>query len=227
RLERELLEISNREQRRIGHDLHDGVCQQLVGISYLTESLADQLHEKKAEESGVAERIAYLLNNALMQTRGVARGLFPVRLEENGLVSALEELCANANQLFEVKCRFTCENGPEWVENGIALHLYYIVQEAIANAAKHGKATNLQITLQRANDRFALSVQDDGAGFAPNGKASTGMGLRIMHYRARVIGATLEVKSQSGKGTQVTCLFLPGVRETPHSSPQRHEIVKN
>ena len=225
RLERELLDISNREQRRIGHDLHDGVCQQLVGISYLTESLADRLHEKAAEESGVAERIGYLLNNALMQTRGVARGLFPVRLEENGLVSALEELCANANQLFEVKCRFLCESAPEWVENGIALHLYYIAQEAIANAAKHGKASHVQLKLERCNDRFALSVQDDGTGFALNGNRNAGMGLRIMHYRARVIGATLEVKSQPGLGTQVTCVFLPGVRETPAPSNQRHEIV--
>ena len=225
RLERELLEISNREQRRIGHDLHDGVCQQLVGISYLTESLADRLQEKGAEESSVAERIGYLLNNALMQTRGVARGLFPVRLEENGLVSALEELCANANQLFEVQCRFSSENGPEWVENGIALHLYYIAQEAVANAAKHGKARHVQLRLERCNDRFALSIQDDGTGFAPNHSGNTGMGLRIMHYRARVIGATLEVKSQLGKGTQITCLFLPGVREMPNPSNQRHEIV--
>ena len=225
RLERELLEISNREQRRIGHDLHDGVCQQLVGISYLTESLADRLHEKSAEESSVAERIGYLLNNALMQTRGVARGLFPVRLEENGLVSALEELCANANQLFEVKCRFLCENAPECVENGIALHLYYIVQEAIANAAKHGKASHVQLKLERCNDRFALSVQDNGAGFDLKGARQTGMGLRIMHYRARVIGATLEVKSQPGHGTQVTCVFLPGVREMPATSNHHNEVV--
>src|SRR5207249_9280168 len=89
RLEREILEISNREQRRIGHDLHDGVCQQLVGISYLTETLADRMQEKGAAEFAEVERINYLLNNTLLQTRGVARGLFPVRLEENGLVSAL------------------------------------------------------------------------------------------------------------------------------------------
>src|SRR6185369_9101380 len=79
RLERELLEISNREQRRIGHDLHDGVCQQLVGIGYLTATLADRLHEKSSPESADAERISYLLNNAILQTRGGARGLFPVR----------------------------------------------------------------------------------------------------------------------------------------------------
>jgi PAS domain S-box-containing protein len=222
RLERELLEISNREQRRIGHDLHDGVCQQLVGISYLTESLADRLQEKGAAESTEVERINYLLNNTLLQTRGVARGLFPVRLEENGLVSALEELAANASQLFQLDCRFVCEHPPVFVENTIALHLYYIVQEAIANAAKHGKAKNVVITLDPINDRFALMVKDDGTGFSSNGARQNGMGLRIMDYRARVIGATLEVKSRPGAGTQLTCVFLPIFRE---SSQNQHEKI--
>jgi PAS domain S-box-containing protein len=222
RLERELLEISNREQRRIGHDLHDGVCQQLVGISYLTETLADRLQEKGAAESAEVERINYLLNNTLLQTRGVARGLFPVRLEENGLVSALEELAANASQLFQLDCRFVCEHPPAFVENTIALHLYYIVQEAIANAAKHGKAKSVVITLDPVNDRFALMIKDDGAGFSVNGARQTGMGLRIMDYRARVIGATLEVKSRPGAGTQLTCVFLPLFRE---SSQNQHEKI--
>jgi PAS domain S-box-containing protein len=222
RLERELLEISNREQRRIGHDLHDGVCQQLVGISYLTETLADRLQEKGAAESAEVERINYLLNNTLLQTRGVARGLFPVRLEENGLVSALEELAANASQLFQLDCRFVCEHPPAFVENTIALHLYYIVQEAIANAAKHGKAKSVVITLDPVNDRFAIMIKDDGAGFSANGPRQTGMGLRIMDYRARVIGATLEVKSMPGAGTQLTCVFLPLFRE---SSQNQHEKI--
>jgi signal transduction histidine kinase len=120
--------------------------------------------------------------------------------------------------LFEVKCRFLCENAPEWVENGIALHLYYIVQEAIANAAKHGKASHVQPKLERCNDRF-------GAGFAPDAGRHAGVGLRIIYYRARVIGATLEVKSQPGHSTQVTCVFLPGVRDLPAMSNHRHEIV--
>jgi len=222
RLERELLEISNREQRRIGHDLHDGVCQQLVGISYLTESLADRLQEKGAAESAEVERINYLLNNALLQTRGVARGLFPVRLEENGLVSALEELAANASQLFQLECKFVCEHPPAFVENTIALHLYYIVQEAIANAAKHGKAKSVLITLDPANDRFALMVKDDGAGFSVNGSRQSGMGLRIMDYRARVIGATWEVRSRPGMGAQLTCIFLPVFRE---SNRNEHEKI--
>lgn len=207
RLERELLDISNREQRRIGHDLHDGVCQQLVGISYLTETLTDRLQDKGATEAADAERIGYLLNNTLTQTRGVARGLFPVRLEENGLASALEELAANSCALFQITCVFHANNPPEGIDNAIALHLYYIAQEAIANAAKHGHATEVQVCLEPDKDQFALSVRDNGSGFSEGVSQHSGMGLRIMHYRSRVIGATLDVNSAPGQGTSIRCLF--------------------
>jgi PAS domain S-box-containing protein len=214
RLERELLEISNREQRRIGHDLHDGVCQQLAGIVYLTDTLADRLQEKGAIEAPDAERISRLINTAISQTRGVARGLFPVRLEENGLVSALEELAADASELFHITCQFTCNQMPDEMDNDIALHLYYIAREAVTNAAKHGKGRNVRISLEPSGERYALAVQDDGVGFKSSDPRQSGMGLRIMRYRAAVIGATLEVRSQPGNGTQVTCLFLPMFRES-------------
>jgi PAS domain S-box-containing protein len=213
RLEREILEISNREQRRIGHDLHDGVCQQLAGIAFMTSNLADELEERGVSESAQAEKISGLLNTVVTQTRGVARGLFPVRLEEHGLVSALEELAANASDLFKVNCRFTADNPPAEVDNGIAIHLYYIVLEAIANASKHGQARNIEIRLEPAGPRYRLSIHDDGAGFSLTEKPRSGMGIGIMRYRARVIGATLTLQSKPGSGTAVTCLFLPAPGE--------------
>jgi signal transduction histidine kinase len=224
RLEREILEISNREQRRIGHDLHDGVCQQLAGIAFMTSTLADELEEQGASESSQAERISALLNRVITQTRGVARGLFPVRLEENGLMSALEELAANASELFKNNCRFVSEEPPSAVENEIALHLYYIVLEAVANASKHGKAKNVLISLEPAGDRYSLKVHDDGIGFSLPAGTQTGMGIRIMHYRARVIGATLTLQSRAGSGTDVTCLFLPVSRETSHNGAPEAEL---
>ncbi|HEX4121044.1 MAG TPA: PAS domain S-box protein [Verrucomicrobiae bacterium] len=213
RLEREILEISNREQRRIGHDLHDGVCQQLAGIALMAASLADQLEEKGMPESAQTERISGLINTAITQTRGVARGLFPVRLEENGLVSALEELAANSSELFKINCQFSCVEAPTAVDNEIALHLYYIVLEAVANACKHGRAGNVFITLEPARDRYLLTVRDDGKGFLPSNKAHTGMGIRIMEYRARVIGANFALHSAPGSGTQLTCLFFAVSRD--------------
>jgi PAS domain S-box-containing protein len=227
RLEREVLEISNREQRRIGHDLHDGVCQQLAGIAFMTSTLADELGEQSLPEAGQAEKISQMIDEVIDQTRGVARGLFPVRLEEDGLVVALEELADNASELFKVNCRFVVEDPPALVENPIALHLYYIVLEAVANAAKHGAARNVTISLEPMGDRYALKVRDDGSGFTPSAPAQTGMGLRIMHYRARVIAAALNLQSRPGFGTTVSCVFLPVSRETlsDHDLPVRQETA--
>jgi PAS domain S-box-containing protein len=205
RLEKEILEISNQEQRRIGHDLHDGVCQQLAGIAYRMDVLADELQEKGVAESAEAEKIGALINEAITQTRGVARGLFPVRLEENGLAMALEDLAANAQNLFKVHCELSCPESPA-IENGVAQHLYYIAQEAVVNAVKHGNASRISISLARSNGRFALTVNDNGAGFQ-SPRESGGMGIRIMHYRARVIGAKLNLGSRSEGGAHVTCVF--------------------
>ncbi|HXC99530.1 MAG TPA: PAS domain S-box protein [Verrucomicrobiae bacterium] len=213
RLEREILEISNREQRRIGHDLHDGVCQQLAGIALMMASLADQLEEKSLPESVQTEHIGTLINEAIVQTRGVARGLFPVRLEEHGLALSLEELAGNSSKLFKTNCQFSCVNPPAEMGHEAALHAYYIVLEAVANACKHGNAQNVLISLEPKGERCLLSVRDDGPGFSPSDKGQTGMGIRIMQYRARVIGATLNIQSAPGKGVHLTCIFSPAARD--------------
>ena len=214
RLEREILEISTREQRRIGHDLHDGVCQQLAAIAYLVDILGDRLQEKKAPEAAEAERIGNLINEANAQARSVARGLFPVRLEEHGLVLALEELAASASSRYQITCRFVCEAAPAKVDSEVELHLYYIVQEALLNAVNHGKATTVIVTLAADEDRLKLTVQDNGTGFQISGKSRSGMGIRIMRYRAKVIGAALDLQSQVNHGTQITCVFNPSSRES-------------
>jgi PAS domain S-box-containing protein len=207
RLEREILETSNREQRRIGHDLHDGVCQQLAAIAYRMDILGEQLEEKGVTESSEASRIRSLLNEAIQQTRGVARGLFPVRLAESGLESALEELAATVNNLFKTQCRFACEKPLPSLDSTVSLHLYYIAQEAVSNAVRHGKATQVNIAITGARERFTLEVQDNGTGFRLPLTDPSGMGIRIMRYRARVIGATLNLKSEPNQGTQVTVQF--------------------
>ncbi len=219
RLEKEILEVSNREQRRIGHDLHDGVCQQLAATTYLIDILADQLQEKGCPESTEASRIGQLINESITQTRGIARGLFPVKLEESGLASALAELAGNTAKLFKTDCRFICPSEPPELENSIGLHLYYIAQEAVLNATKHGKASHVDVSLVQSNGSLTLTVEDDGVGIQPshNGR-STGMGIRIMRYRARVIGGTLDLKNRPNHGTQVKCeLHLsPKVSEPAH-----------
>ena len=175
----------------------------------MSHTLATRLQQKGVSESEQAEGISSLINTAINHTRGVARGLFPVRLEENGLASALEELAANTSELFKINCRFTAEEPVTPVENEIALHLYYIALEAVANACKHGHAKNILVTLGRVHERCALEIRDDGRGFAARENPQNGMGIRIMHYRARVIGASLNLQSAPGSGTHITCLFQP------------------
>jgi PAS domain S-box-containing protein len=218
RLEREILETSNREQRRIGHDLHDGVCQQLAAIAYRMDILGDELEEKGVSESSEAGRIGSLLNEAIQQTRGVARGLFPVRLAESGLESALEELATNTNNLFKVQCRFKCEQPLPPLDSNLSLHLYYIAQEAMSNAVRHGKATQVNITIAGVRERFTLEIQDNGTGFRLPLTDSSGMGIRIMRYRARVIGATLNLKSEPNQGTQILVQFNQKSADNPASS---------
>jgi PAS domain S-box-containing protein len=220
RLEREILDVSNREQRRIGHDLHDGICQQLAAVNYLLDILGDQLKEKGVSESVEAERIAALVNEANGQARSVARGLFPVRLEEHGLILALEDLAANASTRYRITCRFVSETVLGRIDSNVELHLYYIVQEAVLNAVKHGKATAVIITLGRENERLRLVVEDNGAGFDSTLKGRQGMGIRIMRYRAGVIGASLDLQSQPNHGTKVACVFTPTLQE-PKANHER------
>ncbi|MBA4147212.1 MAG: response regulator [Verrucomicrobia bacterium] len=213
RLQKEILEISSREQRRLGQLLHDGICQHLAGISFLTEILGDKLEEKQAPEAADSRKICNLIDDALIQTRGIARGLFPVQLEENGLVSALQELIFNSESLFKIRCTFRCKEPVLLRDNALAEHLYYIAHESLMNAVKHGAAKHISISLEPGEKHNTLSVRDDGVGMhAQNGngnenRSGKGMGLHIMNYRAQMIGAKLTIEAQQNNGTLVTCLF--------------------
>jgi two-component system sensor kinase FixL len=207
-LEKEIIEISNREQQRIGQDLHDGLCQELAGIELLCQVLEQRLAAKAKAESKQAGEIAQHIRDAISHTRKLARGLSPVALEANGFMSALHELAAHLQKLFHVECRLECPE-PVLIQNNLfATHLYRIVQEASNNAVKHGQAKHILISLKPAGDRIALTVTDDGAGFSNDSKKNGGMGLHIMKYRASVVDASLEVRSgHDGAGTTVSCIF--------------------
>ncbi len=208
RLEKEVLQISEMEQRRIGQDLHDGICQHLAGIEMLSEVLGQNLAKKSKAQAAQAESIATHVRDVIGQTRSLARGLSPVVLESEGLMAALTELVAHTEKLFRVKCRFECPTPVYLHELIAATHLFRIAQEAVTNAVKHGKAKSIAITLETKLEKIILSVRDDGLGFSQNAGTTKGMGLRIMQYRAGMIGATLLFQRQSRGGTVVLC-FLP------------------
>ena len=211
RLEKQILEISEQEQERIGQDLHDGLCQLLSGIKFKTTLLEQKLADRGLAEAREASALERLLNTAIDQARSIARGLHPVDLEARGLSSALEELAATVSSVYGISC--LCERGkPVLVHDHVAArHLYRIAQEAMANAIKHGQATRVRLRLTAPGDRLVLTVRDNGTGLPSQPKGRRGMGLPLMHYRARTIGAALTVRPNPAGGAVVTCsLRNPG-----------------
>lgn len=207
RLEQEILEISSRERQRIGQDLHDGLGQQLTGLGFSARALERKLEDKGLAESGDARAFQQQLTAALRETRFLARGLLPVAFDAAGLPAALEDLAVNASTLFRMECRAFVDSSIEVDSEETAAHMYQVAREAVTNAARHGQASHVDIELLQADDGITLSVVDDGVGFPVDGPSGEGLGLRIMRYRTRLIGATLEISPGSSRGTIVRCLL--------------------
>jgi len=222
-LERELIEISERERQRIGYDLHDTLGQQLAGIAFLGKVLAQRLAANHAVEATQAAQIVTFVNQAIEQARTLAGGLAPVTLETYGLVFALQELAASVEALFHCACKVSSHHAIHITDHAVAMHLYRIVQEAVNNAIKHGKAQQIMITLSASawQGGMTLMVHDNGIGFPTDVAKRRGMGLRIMHHRARMIGAMLEVQPGAHGGTCVICTLsnptLVSVNQMPSS----------
>jgi signal transduction histidine kinase len=206
RLEREIIGISEREQERIGQDLHDGICQVLAALSCSAASLKSDLegHHLQAE-ARMAGELAAFLRDAVVQTRNLARGLVPVQMDEAGLASALEELTGSATRLLGIRCDYESAGAPLIQDNTVSMHLYRIAQEAINNATKHGKAANVVVSLMRDEKATTLRIVDDGAGISQTSSGSEGMGLGLMQYRARLVGGDLLIEEPPGGGTIVSC----------------------
>jgi PAS domain S-box-containing protein len=206
-LEKAILDISAREQRRIGQDLHDGLGQHLTGIAFMAKVHEAKLAQQKRSETQDAAKIVKLVNEAIHKTRELARGLLPVVSDSQGLMSALQLWAAEVQDLFGVSCRFQCETPVLIHDDTMATHLYHIAQEAVNNAIKHGAPRKVLIQLSAEQGRGTLLIKDDGKGIAENPANTQGMGLHIMNYRAGVIGGTLEARRDTTRGTIVTCSF--------------------
>lgn len=203
RLEREIIDVSEEEQKRIGQELHDGLGQHLTGIAFLSKVLEQKLSAQGLPEARDALEIVGFVNQAVSKTRSLARGLFPVELEANGLMSALDQLVSNIGALFGIQCEFRCRAPVLVYDNIVAVNLYRIAQEAMNNAVKHSRATHIVVELAGEEERVRLSVIDDGMGF-DRSSCGKGMGLHIMEYRARLIGARLEICPHPEGGTVVS-----------------------
>jgi PAS domain S-box-containing protein len=214
RLERELLEIREEEQRLIGREMHDSMGQMLTAIAVKSKGLELKLKSKSLLESADAAKICKLANEAIAQTRRLARMLHPVEIETGGLISALQGLASNTKDLLKISCQFKCKNAVPIQDPIMARHLYRIAQEAITNAARHGKAKNIRIELTSAKAKTTLKVANDGKDFPKILAKKKGIGLKIMKYRAQMIGGMLDIGRGRKGGTIVTCTF-PNDRLVP------------
>ena len=204
-LEREILEISNREQRRIGSDLHDGLGQELTGIALMLRGLTSAVQRGVPLSAPDLEEVVGLVNGAIDTTRTLARGLSPVALEGGGLVYALRALAARAREMYGLDVRFRSRITPRVTLDAAATgHLYRIAQESLTNTARHAKAKQVTIQFTVRGRRVMLAVTDDGRGIA--GGTGSGMGLKIMRYRAHMLGGELTIEpAADGRGTRIAC----------------------
>ncbi|MDR3404884.1 MAG: sensor histidine kinase [Chthoniobacter sp.] len=205
RLEHEIIHISERERQRIGRDLHDGVCQYLAAIGFTAGLLKKELQTASPAHATIAADVADLLNDAIVRTRDLSRGLSPVDPDERGLELALADLAATNTRLTGISCTFQCPEAVPIEDNEVSVHLFRIAQEALNNAAKHGYARSIAIRLKESEGKIALTISDDGEGFHPPPVEQRGIGLNIMTYRARTVGGDLTIQANSPKGTIVSC----------------------
>ncbi len=207
-LELEILTIGERLQRELGQNLHDDLAQQLASIEFLSQALAADLAPHSQAVAVQARDIASLSQIASSKVRKLSHGLFPIGIEHDGLHFALQELAESTRQIFRTNIRFRGKPPPSWISESASIHLYRIAQEAVNNAIKHGKARQVDIILAASNQSLVLAIQNDGLSFPANPASGRGIGLRLMQYRASVIGGSLTLETRPNGKMSVTCTLL-------------------
>ena len=207
RLEKEVLEIADLEKHRIGQDLHDDLCQHLAGISMMGNLLYKELSGLGLKQAEDARQIAEMIRNAVDHARILAKGLSPLNIAQGGLMAGLEMLASNTETVFRMPCRFECPVAVHLEDLAVATHVYRIAQEALHNAVKHSRGTQAVITLETGPEGIAVTVRDDGVGLPESmqNHSGGGLGMHTMFYRARIIGATLQIARNATGGTSVVC----------------------
>jgi PAS domain S-box-containing protein len=218
-LEREVIEINDRERSRLGQDLHDGICQQLVSIAFATDLLRRDLIAKSPGEAVRAAKVTALLDNAISQARTLSQALCPVNLAGDGLAVALRSLAGSISRGSGVVCGAECSEAVFVQDYAVATHLYRIAQEAVQNALKHSHPTQILIRLSQDGDIIYLSITDNGLRTDDENNRHFGIGLNIIKFRANMAGGNLQVQRTATGGTIISCVFQQkAVRESLHDT---------
>jgi PAS domain S-box-containing protein len=209
RLEEEIITISEKERMSIGQDLHDGIGQYFTGLGYLFRTLMDMIPKKSKKVMAAAEEISNLITEAKKHVQIVSKGYYPVGMDSRGIIMAISELCSSIEHRYNIACTFIYGEEILIRDNETATHIYYIINEAVNNAIKHGKAKNILIMMEKRNERMYVSVEDDGTGIEGDSDTTGGLGLNIMRYRATIIGGTLKIAENEPSGVIVAVGFTP------------------
>ncbi len=212
RIKEQLVDNSGREQRRIAHDLHDGLGQELAAIGYRIKALKSRLDRTHPEAANEAEKIGLLTRTALGRTRDLVKFIQPVSMDSRGLMQSLKDLALSSSRLYDANCTFNCPRSISIPNEDAALHVYRIAQEAVHNAIKHGNPSRITIGLHKRQDLIELTVGNNGSAFDPSKSSrKRGLGLHIMTYRANVLHGELTIKRQKPKGMLMKCLFKANI----------------
>ncbi len=203
RLERQIIAVSEEERSNIGRDLHDDLGSHLTGVELLSKVLQQKLEQDGSDKAAQVASIRGLIRDAIEKTRRLAQGLYPAHVIEHGLEAAIEELVNEVENLFRVQCSYSFEGDREWVDNAVATHVYYIIREAVFNAARHGSPDTIGIFMRTDPENFSVRIVDDGNGFDES-VTRKGLGCHTMKYRAKAIGAELTISSEIDGGTIIS-----------------------
>jgi signal transduction histidine kinase len=205
RLEREIIDLSERQQRRFGQELHDVVCQELTGVAIAAHLLVRKLAAAEHEEMTHARELAYMADHALETTRSVARGFFTAGFDGAGLAEALREMARRVESQNHIVCVVRWEEKLTITNEDIVIHLFRVAQEAVHNAVKHAGASRIEVSLKLEKEMLELVIEDDGKGLPPPKERGKGLGLRIMAHRAGLIGAEFKMEHPDRRGTRAVC----------------------
>src|SRR5262249_11588201 len=221
-LEGEILAVSDREQQRLGQELHDGLCQHLTAVTFMTRSMALRLRNHRVIDANDIEKIAELVNRAAVDTRNLSRALHRVDVDSAGLVIALRDLVDR--EIWRIPCRLEVKPSFYISNDAAAAHLHRIAREAVINANKHAQARQIVVRLERVRGEMVLRVIDDGIGFPKDLKPVQGLGYHIMQYRAQLMGGRLEIDSPRDGGTRVSC-YLPVDSSVSNKTPNGNQPI--
>jgi len=226
-LEGEILSVSDREQQRLGQELHDGLCQHLTAVAFMARSVAMRLKKHRVVDADDIDKIAELINEAASDTRDLSRALHRSDVDAAGLVDALQDLADR--EIWRTPCRVDVTPSFQIDDDTTAAHLYRIAREAVINANKHAHATEIVIKLEQSQRGIVLRVLDNGIGLPNEQALKRGLGFHIMNYRADLIGGHLLIESPKRGGTSVSCYLTkraPGAVKSQQTNGQEELAAK-